>query len=325
MSLTKESGIFDLGTFDNAKFDNVTISEDVTLLDNELLNIVRDLIESFSFSDGGTKLFYRILLESYGISDNYSRTWSLNRMYPESYSLLDDIVQISLVYLKTLLESFNLSETKIFKIVKLLSEDFNLNDNYSRIWTLSRIISEAFNLSSEILKQTERELIETSTLSDKKIILVMRTLLDTTNLSDNLLRSINKLLSENIILSDAFISEFLKFLTLLESTALLDTLQESWTARRTYSESLSILDIKSLSIIRILSDSFTLGEDIFKLTNKILIESFLLSDIIYGDKGLKLLLKSIEIKPTVLKSINVKPTALKSIDVKPTFLSSLTN
>jgi hypothetical protein len=246
-------------------------------------------------------------------------------MYPESYSLLDDIVQISLVYLKTLLESFNLSETKIFKIVKLLSEDFNLNDNYSRIWTLSRIISEAFNLSSEILKQTERELIETSTLSDKKIILVMRTLLDTTNLSDNLLRSINKLLSENIILSDAFISEFLKFLTLLESTALLDTLQESWTARRTYSESLSILDIKSLSIIRILSDSFTLGEDIFKLTNKILIESFLLSDIIYGDKGLKLLLKSIEIKPTVLKSINVKPTALKSIDVKPTFLSSLTN
>jgi hypothetical protein len=68
MSLTKESGIFDLGTFDNAKFDNVTISEDVTLLDNELLNIVRDLIESFSFSDGDTK----------SIKVYYTKTINLN-------------------------------------------------------------------------------------------------------------------------------------------------------------------------------------------------------------------------------------------------------
>lgn len=163
----------------------------------------------------------RDLSESYGLSDDYSKIWSLARIYSETSNLSDDLDIIK-------------------QILKGLSESFSLSDAYSRVWTATPTLTESLSLSDGDAYAVARILTESFGLSDDLLNSITRELTESHSLSDNLIKSIAREITENYSLSEAY--------------------SRVWTLARTYSESLSLTDGDVYTIARVLLESLNLSD-----------------------------------------------------------------
>ncbi|MBA7521251.1 hypothetical protein ES705_13356 [subsurface metagenome] len=142
--LSEELALLD--TYSRTWSAHKTYSELLGLADIVSKGVVQHpLIEALGLSDTVVKEPGKVLKESLGLLDVYSRTWSVYRTYSEPLGLLDTITKgVSLP----------------------LTEILGLLDTYNRTWAIQRTYTEALGLEDRLSKHPSKALVEALGLLD---------------------------------------------------------------------------------------------------------------------------------------------------------------
>jgi len=172
--------------------------------------------------------------------------------------------------------------TSNFVFAKTFIESLNLQDTYSRIWSIYRIFTENLNLSDSFSRilSLHRTFIETLYLTDTIIVFRMfhKIFTETLTLSDTVQKKISKVFTENINLSDIFSRCWSIHRIYTETVNLTDTVAKK--ISKTFKEKLTLIDSfsRTWSIYRIFTEVINLTDTLKKRVSKTFIETLTLSD-----------------------------------------------
>jgi hypothetical protein len=215
------------------------------------------LTESLGLKDSTVKASSVTKRELLGLSDVYGRTWAAHRTYTEPLGLLDvvvknvsvakaeslglsDVVSSVRLFYQTLTELLGLSDVVVKAPSVVRAESLGLLDSYSRIWSVHRTYSENLGLADYVQKSP-------STVKSELL-----------GLSDVVRKSSSILKSELLGLSDFY--------------------SRTWTAYRTYTESLGLSDKVSKTTAVPLSETLGLFDTVIKSSFTTKVESLGLAD-----------------------------------------------
>lgn len=153
-SLTENLGLADK----TVKVSSLMKSELLGLTDNysRLWTVQRTYSELFGLTDSleAYRQLIKMLVESLGLLDSYGRLWTIEREYSELLGFLD--LTVKDITLHPLSESFGLLDSleAMKQLIASLTEILGLSDSYSRVWESHKIHSEFLGLKDSLKKET---------------------------------------------------------------------------------------------------------------------------------------------------------------------------
>ncbi len=218
----------------------------VALYAGHLIYDVFDLSGYFIFA--APTAWTKTLTEPLGLSDVYSRTWTVYRTYSELLGGVDTVIPVRQV-VKVLTELLGLSDT-VFKSPSIVkSELLGLVDVYSRTWTIQREYSELLGLVDTYSRTWT----------------VYRTYSELLALADAVSKEPSKTFPETLGLLDSVTKS--PSILKSEALALVDTYSRVQSIRRTYTELLGLLDSDSKGVALItLTETLGITDTFLQLT-----------------------------------------------------------
>jgi len=260
----------------------------------------KSLADSISFTETIRKDFGKPVSQSFSLSDTFSRTWGLVRSFTDNFSLSDlysklwtskrnvnDPLPLSdserKNISKQLVEDINFSDVFVSSFIKLLalSDIQTISDNMSYIWQSKKNIQDHIDFIENHGVYFEKRLFTNFSLKDivsayipPKFYLFIADKLGT---NSSLVKFFNKSLNDIGSLNE--IKEFVVGKNFSDYMNLHDTRFLVSTLIRNISDSISLSDIKKLSIGKPVSDSVGVSEDVSISAIKGIIDNLSLSDI----------------------------------------------
>lgn len=189
-----------------------TLSESFGFLDKVPKGVtLHPLTENLDLLDKTVKSSSLLKTELLGLTDDYSRLWTAERVYSESFGLADSLEAYRQL-IKILSELLGLSDLIQKHGSKNLTENFGLLDSYGRQWTVQRVYSELFGLldSLDVWREVPKVLTEILGLSDSysRVRESYRTYSESLGLKDSVSKSPHVTRTELLGLADFLKSYF---------------------------------------------------------------------------------------------------------------------
>ena len=237
--------------------------------------VTTSLTESLGLKDSAVKASSVVRRELLGLSDVYGRTWTAYRTYTEPLGLSDVVVK-NLSVAKA--ESLGLSDDVAVKAPSVVrAESLGLLDYYSRLWSVHRTYSENLGLADYVQKSSSTVKSELLGLSDvaEKSSSILK--FELLGLSDFYSRTWTayRTYTESLGLSDKVVKT--AEVPLAETLGLLDTVTKSSFTTKTEKIGLADLTVKGVSVPK--TERLGLSDVLRKAPGKAFSEALGLKDV----------------------------------------------
>jgi len=261
--------------------------------------------ESLTMQTQLQRSFGKTLIENMGFGDTMPK--GTGKISQEIIALIDNTVRS---VQKTLnIETLNLSDTSSKSIQKTLEAVLIEADVFSRTAAFGRLFSEDLSITTQLYKDTQRQISESLLLSDAVILLLEKFFSEVLQVSDKVSKGQAKTLIELLLFSE----EFQKAITreIVEQTIISDVVETLF--GKLFSETLILRDNKYLAVSKIFAETLPIIDSFKQDITKSFLENIAVTDTIETIFG-KLFTERINLTDEVIKgtSKNIIETILLS-------------